>query len=83
MRVLCSSLCAIAFTVCTNLSAAESDALDIFQKRIATILASKNPSSCSDFHLSGVDMKNYIYPDPGKTFAALKSAGLIDVAKPA
>lgn len=62
--------------------AANPDALEIFQRRIAPILASKNPSSCSECHLSGVDLKDYIDPDPLKTFAALRSAGLINVAQP-
>jgi mono/diheme cytochrome c family protein len=61
--------------------AAESQ-LDVFQRRIAPILASKNASSCSECHLSGVDLKAYIDPDPTKTFAALRAAGLIDVKNP-
>jgi hypothetical protein len=65
-----------------TLRAAEPSALDIFQKRIAPILAAKNPSSCSECHLSGVDLKDYIDPNPVKTFAALREGGMIDVAKP-
>ena len=83
MTAACSFLVIALTSIATVTAAAEGDsALDIFQKRIAPILASKNPSSCSECHLSGVDLKDYIDPDPIKTFAALRDAGMIDVAQP-
>jgi len=42
-----------------------------------------NPSSCSECHLAGVDLKNYIHPTQSKTFASLRKQGLIDVDNPA
>ncbi len=57
-------------------------ALALFNKRILPILQSKNPSSCSECHLSGVDLKAYILPTQEATFASLVSAGLIDREKP-
>jgi mono/diheme cytochrome c family protein len=58
------------------------DSLAIFQRRILPILSAKDASSCSECHLSGVDLKDYIRPTQDETFAALKGAGLIDLAKP-
>ena len=56
--------------------------LAIFERRILPILAAKNSSSCSECHLSGVDLKDYIKEDQAGTFASLRKAGLIDVARP-
>ena len=57
-------------------------ALDVFKRRITPILKAKNPSSCSECHLSGVDLKQYIGPDQLTTFASLRDSGLIDVENP-
>lgn len=63
-------------------SLAEDAALDLFRQRIAPILQAKNPSSCSECHLSGVDLKQYIGKNQEETFASLRAAGLIDLRKP-
>lgn len=63
-------------------SGGEETALDVFEKRILPIFQAKKPSSCTECHLSGVDLKDYIQPSQGKTFASLVRAGLIDVEKP-
>jgi hypothetical protein len=73
--------CALAL-FSAGLVAAADDSLAIFERRILPILNAKNASSCSECHLSGVDLKDYIRPTQEETFAALKSAGLIDTAKP-
>jgi len=57
-------------------------ALQIFRRRILPILQAKNPSSCTECHLSGVDLKDYILPDQAKTFAALRKRGLINIEQP-
>jgi hypothetical protein len=57
-------------------------ALAVFEKRILPIFQAAKPSSCTECHLSGVDLKDYIQLDQNKTFAALVSVGLIDVQKP-
>ncbi|MGH7199796.1 MAG: hypothetical protein ACREJB_04280, partial [Planctomycetaceae bacterium] len=41
------------------------------------------PSSCTECHLSGVELKDYIRPSQEQTFAALVEAGLVDVERPA
>lgn len=64
------------------LAAEATDSLALFERRILPILRSPKPSSCSECHLSGVDLKDYIRPMQPETFASLRKAGLIDVAAP-
>lgn len=54
----------------------------IFQKRILPIFQSPNPSSCTECHLSGVELKDYILPTQQATFASLLKAGLVDRENP-
>ncbi len=61
----------------------EAKAADLFAKRILPIFKSPNPSSCTQCHLAGVDLKNYILPSHEKTFVSLRDLGLIDLDKPA
>lgn len=61
---------------------AADDALQLFKDRITPILRSPDPSSCSECHLSGVDLKQYIGDSQEETFAALVAAGLIDRKHP-
>lgn len=63
-------------------AADETPALDLFRQRITPILRSPNASSCSECHLSGVDLKDYIGETQEQTFAALRAAGLIDMEHP-
>ncbi|MDG1893685.1 MAG: hypothetical protein P8J37_02135 [Fuerstiella sp.] len=63
-------------------ASADDEALELFKRRITPILRSTNPSSCSEWHLSGVDLKNYIGDTQEQTFASLRSAGLINMQKP-
>jgi mono/diheme cytochrome c family protein len=61
---------------------APGDSAAVFEKRILPILKSPEPSSCTECHLAGVDLKNYILPTAEKTFASLRDQGLIDVDAP-
>lgn len=72
--------CLLLFVVAS--ARAEESALDLFRQRITPILQAKNPSSCSECHLSGVDLKDYIGKTQEETFASLRVAGLVDVKKP-
>lgn len=65
-----------------TISADDASALDLFRQRITPILRSPNASSCSECHLSGVDLKDYIGKTQEQTFAALRAAGLIDMEQP-
>ena len=64
-------------------TASDGNSLGIFKKRILPIFNAKRPSSCTECHLAGVDLKNYIHEDQVKTFASLVGSGLIDVDRPA
>ena len=57
-------------------------AKEIFERRIVPIFNSPNPSSCTQCHLAGVDLKNYILPSSEKTFLSLRDQGLINLRKP-
>jgi hypothetical protein len=62
--------------------ASSTKSLAIFEKRILPIFQSYKPSSCSECHLSGVDLADYIRPTQQETFASLVAADLIDSEKP-
>jgi hypothetical protein len=69
---------------CTSgVLAAAQDSKAIFEQRIMPIFRSPNPSSCTECHLAGVDLKNYILPSHEKTFLSLRDQGLIDLENPA
>ena len=55
---------------------------DVFEQRIMPIFRSTDPSSCTECHLAGVELKNYISSSHEKTFLSLRDQGLIDVTKP-
>lgn len=61
---------------------ASEQSLAVFQKRILPILQSQKPSSCTECHLSGVELSDYIRPDQKQTFASLLAAGLINREQP-
>ena len=61
---------------------ARAEALDLFEQRILPIFNSPNPSSCTECHLSGVELKDYILPSHEKTFVSLRDQGLIDLKRP-
>ncbi len=61
---------------------ANDDPKDIFTRRILPIFKSPNPSSCTQCHLAGVELKNYIRPSAAETFASLRDQGLVDLDKP-
>jgi hypothetical protein len=61
----------------------ESRSKQVFERRLLPIFNSPNPSSCTQCHLAGVDIKNYILPSHEKTFVSLRDQGLIDLDRPA
>jgi hypothetical protein len=60
----------------------EASPQEVFERRILPIFKSPNPSSCTQCHLAGVDLKNYILPSSEKTFLSLRDQGLIDLDQP-
>ena len=63
-------------------SAGAASSRAVFERRILPLLQASNPSTCSECHLSGVDLKNYIRPSEAQTFAALRDQGMLDVKHP-
>jgi len=61
---------------------ADDSASELFRRRVLPILASKDPSSCTECHFGGVEIQAYIHKDQATTFAALRAAGLINVNAP-
>ena len=80
---ICSGV-VLLFSLGAGVSNADDEpkAADIFAKRIMPIFKSPNPSSCTQCHLAGVDLKNYILPSHEKTFVSLRDLGLINLDKP-
>lgn len=62
--------------------AGEGSSRALFEQRILPLFQATRPSSCSECHLSGVDLKDYIRPTEGETFHALVAADLIDLKHP-
>lgn len=63
-------------------TAVNDSALVVFEQRILPIFQSEKPSSCTECHLSGVELASYIKPTQEATFSSLVAAGLIDVDAP-
>ena len=61
---------------------ADTDAATIFSSRLLPILKSDRASSCTECHFAGVELRDFILEDQAKTFASLKSTGMIDVDRP-
>ncbi|MFY0536814.1 hypothetical protein [Nannocystis pusilla] len=55
---------------------------DLFEKRIAPLLATDRPKTCNTCHLSGVDMEMFVQDTPCQTMACLESKGLVDLSAP-
>ena len=58
------------------------DSAEIFEKRLLPIFQSPKASSCTECHLSGVELKQYILPTQEATFAALLKMNMIDTQQP-
>jgi hypothetical protein len=54
----------------------------VFERRIMPIFKSPKPSSCTECHLAGVDLKQYILPSSEQTFLSLRDQGLVDLKSP-
>ena len=61
---------------------AASTAAAIFQSRIVPLLQSPEKSSCSECHLQGVELRDFLANDQRQTFANLRARGWIDVEQP-
>ena len=82
---LLAACCIAALSGTPFVRAAEPEAesaLEIFRRRILPIFKAQKPSSCTECHLAGVELHDYIRPDQEQTFALLVEAGMIDVQRP-
>jgi hypothetical protein len=68
--------------ICSVGLSADDAANEIFTRRILPLAKAEKPSSCAECHAAGVDLSQYIHADPASTFAALRSAGLVDAERP-
>ncbi len=57
-------------------------ARSLFEKRILPIFNSPRASSCTECHLGGVELKDYLFPSQEKTFAALLKGRMVDLENP-
>ena len=73
---------AITLTGATPPATAAETPQQLFERRIMPIFKSPNPSSCTECHLAGVDLKNYILPSHEQTFLSLRDQGLVDLKSP-
>ena len=78
-----SSLCLALVLGVNGLPASgEDDATAVFERRILPLAKADKPSSCTECHAAGVDLSQYIRSDAASTFAALRSAGLVNTEQP-
>jgi hypothetical protein len=55
---------------------------DLYDKRIAPLLADERPSSCNECHLSGVDLGLFVQDSPCETMACMVHRGIVDLEQP-
>lgn len=56
---------------------------EIYQRRVIPLLQSSKASSCSECHLQGVKLGDFLTNDPKASFASLRARGWIDTDNPA
>ncbi len=61
---------------------ADNAVVRIFRDRILPIVRSDRPSSCTECHLAGVDLRQFVSDDPYATLAALVAQGWVDPDRP-
>ena len=59
-----------------------SQAGELYQKKIAPLLATDQPQTCNQCHLSGVDLSLFVRADMCETRACLVDLGLVDLKDP-
>lgn len=58
------------------------DALALYERRIEPLVSGQVPNSCSQCHLQGVGLANYVRDTPCQTMACLVDSGEVDLANP-
>jgi hypothetical protein len=62
--------------------ASDDDPDEVFRDRILPILGSPDPASCTECHLAGVGLGDYLRPTAEETFLSLRDQGLVDAKEP-
>jgi hypothetical protein len=60
----------------------EVSANEIYRSRIRPLLESPDKSSCSECHLRGVELRDFLSADQAETFSELRARGWIDLENP-
>lgn len=55
---------------------------ELFERRIAPLLADDRPSSCNQCHLAGLDLGSFARGTPCQTMACMAEQGLVDLDQP-
>ncbi len=55
---------------------------EIYQRRVIPLLQSSSASSCSECHLQGIKLDDFLSMDPKASFASLRARGWIDIDNP-
>jgi hypothetical protein len=55
---------------------------DLFQRKIAPLLADDRPSTCNQCHLSGIDLKSVVSDSPCSTMACMVDQGMVNLQQP-
>lgn len=55
---------------------------EIYQRRVVPLLQSSQASSCSECHLQGLNLQEFLTSDPKVSFASLRARGWIDTEHP-
>ncbi len=64
-------------------SACAAASSELYEKRIAPLLATDRPKTCNTCHLSGVDLQIFVQATPCQSMACLADRGLVDLENPA
>lgn len=71
-----------SLVVLGNISLRAESPAEIYQRRVIPLLQSTKSSSCSECHLQGVNLSDFLTKDPKATFASLRARGWIDTEYP-
>lgn len=56
--------------------------LELYERRIAPLLADDRPSTCNQCHLAGVELSAYVQATPCETMACMVEQGIVDLDDP-
>jgi hypothetical protein len=56
--------------------------LELYERRIAPLLADDRPSTCNQCHLAGVELSAYVQATPCETMACMVDQGIVDLDDP-